>query len=109
MLQALPVELAIAQEVLFSQHSLAIDDDVRRNRLSGASKHSALKKRSAPAMPSFTRAGLIAWHMQEALRPRGGAEMLPGAWAFERIVDAILIAAILAGVGFFIAWFFWPI
>jgi hypothetical protein len=29
MLQALPVELAIAQEVLFSQHSLAIDDDVR--------------------------------------------------------------------------------
>jgi hypothetical protein len=29
MLQARPVELAIAQEVLFSQHSLAIDDDVR--------------------------------------------------------------------------------
>jgi hypothetical protein len=35
--------------------------------------------------------------------------MLPGSWAFERIVDAILIAAILAGVGFFIAWFFWPV
>jgi hypothetical protein len=37
MLQALPIELAIAQEVLFSQHSLAIDDDVRTNRYSNAS------------------------------------------------------------------------
>jgi hypothetical protein len=81
----------------------------RRNRLSGASKHSALKNGPRQRCRLSLVQGRSRAHMQEPLRPRGGAEMFPGSWAFERIVDAILIAAILAGVGFFIAWFFWPV
>jgi hypothetical protein len=55
MLQALPIELAIAQEVLFSQHSLSIDDDVRTNRYSNASLAFARESRAITSVVCYNR------------------------------------------------------
>jgi hypothetical protein len=36
-----------------------------------------------------------------------GAEMLRGPWTFS--IDAILLVAMLAAIGIFIGWLFWPL
>jgi len=54
-LQALPIELAIAQEVRFSQHSLSIDDDVRTNRYSNASLAFARESRAITCVVCYNR------------------------------------------------------